>query len=200
MPVCVQANEVAEKGSEFARILHRGDLSLFRAVPSAPYRPEQRRQKITKAVGHSAGLALYQNAAWLSESRTLSLSNGIMGEEGGCKAPMDARQQCYRIKLLRDRGLSLKGIKQLHADPLILEWPKPSNILTPPVRSSGLAVPRASSQTKLREDRHSLKLCLSPDKTTLTGSGGSFSLGSDWSIIEFEGSDQTLGSSPRQLP
>lgn len=50
MPVCMQANEVAEKGSEFTPTLHRGDLSLFGAVPSAPHRPEQRRQKITKVL------------------------------------------------------------------------------------------------------------------------------------------------------
>jgi len=44
----VQANEAAECGSEFTRTLRRGDPSLFGAAPSAPYRPEQRRQKITK--------------------------------------------------------------------------------------------------------------------------------------------------------
>ena len=50
MPVCMQANEVAEYGSEFRPTLHRGDLSLFGAVPSAPHRPAQRRQKITKVL------------------------------------------------------------------------------------------------------------------------------------------------------
>lgn len=44
----------------------------------------------SEAVGHSAGqwagLALYQNAAWLGENRTLSLSNGIMGQEGVLKS------------------------------------------------------------------------------------------------------------------
>lgn len=50
MPVCMQANEVAEYGSEFSPTLHRGDLSLFGAVPSAPHHPAQRRQKITKVL------------------------------------------------------------------------------------------------------------------------------------------------------
>lgn len=45
MPVCTQANEVAESGSEFIPSLHLGDAGLFGAVPSVPHRSEQTRRR-----------------------------------------------------------------------------------------------------------------------------------------------------------
>lgn len=50
MPVCKQANEVAQYSSEIRLTLRRRDQSLFGALPSAPHRCEQRRQGITEVL------------------------------------------------------------------------------------------------------------------------------------------------------